>query len=65
MRRRSWIPYATIAVLAAGLYLHTVAFDFVFDDLFLMALDDLGEIVERAVSDFGQQFSFIIHRDSA
>src|SRR2546422_4137950 len=36
MKRRSWIPYATIAVLAAGLYLHTVAFDFVFDDLFLI-----------------------------
>jgi tetratricopeptide (TPR) repeat protein len=32
MQRRQWILCAAVAAVAAGLYLHTLAFDFVFDD---------------------------------
>src|SRR5438046_360022 len=32
MRRKSWTPYAVVAVFAGALYLPTLAFDFVFDD---------------------------------
>jgi tetratricopeptide (TPR) repeat protein len=36
MKRRSWIPAAAVALMAAALHLRTLGFEFVFDDLHLI-----------------------------
>ncbi len=37
MARARWMPYAGVMLLAAGIYLHTLGFGFVFDDDYLVA----------------------------
>ncbi len=56
MREPRWVPYAAVAILAAAVYVHTLAFGFVFDDVWLVVQNQFLREPWSAVRAFGHHF---------
>src|SRR5437867_1341358 len=56
MGRTRWLQCAAVAVLAAGLHLRTIGFDFVFDDLHLIVHNAYLREPWSALTCFGHDF---------